>query len=55
MSTGSVEYVIQRRSAVRLSVTERILRDNELLNVPRSFDDLIRLGVAIITLHRKFR
>ena len=47
--------VTNRCSAVRPSVTQRILRDNEFLNVPRPFDDLIRFGVTIITLHRKFR
>src|SRR3972149_4079598 len=42
-------------SAVRLAVAQRILRDDELLNVHRSLDDLIGLGVAIITLDWKFR
>src|SRR3989338_11207920 len=41
--------------SVRLSVAQRILGDDELLDIRRSLNDLVGLRVTQITLHGKLR
>ena len=42
-------------SPIGFAVTQRVLADDELLNVYRALDDLIGLGIAIIAFHGKLR
>jgi len=53
--TANAMYLkIGKVLSVRLPVPQSVLRDDELLNIRRAFDDLVRLGVSVVALNREF-